>query len=407
MLAARVKRFFVKPVLRCLPVVGSLLGALLLSGCLSPPGMTIRTSRNFDELGGVAIPQWLRAYEPVSDAAGKYIEPGQQAKAVIVPITPDLLRLQKVFAPPDTGAEIRALFGAPPPYTIGAGDVLAITVWDHPEIQPRATTVTTDASGVLGVLGIPGYNVGVDGQVQFPYVGTFNVLGLTELQARDKLAAELGRYFKEPQITLQVQAYRSGRIYVEGEVKTPGLQAINDVATTLPVALGRAGSLLATADRSAVTLTRNGRTTRIDLLKLTEQGIDPARIALRNGDVVRVLPRDDFRIYVLGEVPKVGPQLLRNGKLTLSEALGDAGGVAPTTGDPRQIYVVRNGATGNAEVYHLDANTVATYALAEGFQLQSRDVVFVDPVPLVNFNRVISLIIPSAAAVVVTQQATE
>ena len=50
------------------------------------------------------------------------------------------------------------------------------------------------------------------------------------------------------------------------------------------------------------------------------------------------------------------------------------------------------------EIYHLDASSAAAYALAESFELESRDVVFVDPVPLVLWNRVISLILPSAQA---------
>jgi polysaccharide biosynthesis/export protein len=93
------------------------------------------------------------------------------------------------------------------------------------------------------------------------------------------------------------------------------------------------------------------------------------------------------------------------------------------SGDPRQIYVVRSrsgdsatatdasaattaittttaaaaAATADApEIYHLDANSPAAYALAEGFELKSRDVVYVDPVPLVIWNRIISLILPSS-----------
>ena len=379
----------------------------MLGGCLSAPGLTLRTSLNQPEEGGVPIPKWLRAYEPRVGANGKLIEDGSQPQAILLPITPDLLRLQLADRPTDSASELKALFGTAPAYTIGAGDVLTITVWDHPEIQPQPTAATMDASGVLGVMGIPGYNVSPEGLVQFPYVGTVQVGGLTELQARDRLASALGKFFKEPQVTLQVQAYRSGQIYVEGEVKTPGLQAINDVATTLPVVLGRAGSLLPTSDRSGVTLTRNGKTTRIDMQQLARLGINPASILLRNGDVVRVAARDDSKVFVLGEVSLPGPQLLRNGRLTLNEALGDAAGVNPLSGDPRQIYVIRNSPEGYAEVYHLDASTVANYALAEGFELRSRDVVFVDPVPLVNFNRVISLIIPSAVAVSTSRSAVE
>jgi len=57
------------------------------------------------------------------------------------------------------------------------------------------------------------------------------------------------------------------------------------------------------------------------------------------------------------------------------------------------------------EIYHLDANSPTAYALAEGFELKSRDVVFVDPASLVLWNRVISLILPSAAVVNTTSSA--
>ncbi len=85
--------------------------------------------------------------------------------------------------------------------------------------------------------------------------------------------------------------------------------------------------------------------------------------------------------------------------------LGDAGGLNQATGDPRQIYVVRAANTENPEIFHLDAQSPAAFALAEGFELQARDVVYVDPVPLVRWNRVISLILPSAQAVNTTRDA--
>jgi hypothetical protein len=90
-----------------------------------------------------------------------------------------------------------------------------------------------------------------------------------------------------------------------------------------------------------------------------------------------------------------------------AEALGDAGGINPTSGDPRQVYVIRNGAAGNPQIFHLDARTAVAYALAEGFELKARDVVFVDPVPLVSWNRVISLILPSASAVILTRDTAD
>ena len=93
-------------------------------------------------------------------------------------------------------------------------------------------------------------------------------------------------------------------------------------------------------------------------------------------------------------------------RLMLNEALGDSGGINPGSADPRQIYVVRSANYEKPEVYHLDARSPMAYALAEGFELQARDVVYVDPVPLVRWNRVISLILPSAQAVTTSRTVT-
>ena len=317
----------------------------------------------------------------------------------------------------ELGNDVKSLFAEAKPYGIGPGDVINIVVWNHPELvlAPAGATLTTDASGLASVGN--GYNVSPDGLIQFPLLGTFKIAGLTENSARQEMTRRLSKFLKDPQITLRVQAYRAGRVYVDGEVRIPGLQAINDIPMTLPEAISRAGGLTATADRATVAVTRKGATTLINMPQLAALGVNPSQIMLAAGDLVRVGSREDTKVYVLGEVTKPMTLPLRNGRLTLNEALGEAGGVNAVSGDPRQIYVVRSrdgdmstvtsaNANANAdtvatptspEIYHLDASSPTAYALAEGFELKSRDVVFVDPVPLVLWNRVISLILPSAA----------
>src|SRR5690606_41459730 len=60
-----------------------------------------------------------------------------------------------------------------------------------------------------------------EGRVQFPYVGAIALGGLTEYEARDLLTQRLAKYIKDPQVTVRVQSYRSGRVYIDGEVRTP------------------------------------------------------------------------------------------------------------------------------------------------------------------------------------------
>lgn len=378
--------------------------AAWLTGCAFAPGLYMGDgARSPDPQTNAYSITTQRAATPPGSA------PGASADApppgALLSITPELIRQQRAAQATDVGQDVKRLFGVAKPYLIGAGDVLNIVVWDHPElaIAPAGSALTADASSLSSVGN--GYNVSPAGLIQFPYVGNLKLGGLTEYEARDLLATRLAKYFKDPQVTVRIQSYRSGRVYVDGEVRTPGLQAVNDVPMTLPEAIGRAGGFTATADRSSVAISRNGNTTAINLPQLTALGINPSSILLGSGDLVRVLSRDESKVYVMGEVTRPLAQPLRNGRLTLNEALGEAGGVSPTSGDPRQIYVVRSAPDGQPEIYHLDARSPVAYALAEGFELKSRDVVYVDPSALVRWNRVISLILPSAAAVSTTNTA--
>ena len=377
---------------RLLPL---LLAAFILGGCAYAPGFYTGKSATY------ADPTWT---EPGPGGGSADAPPG-----ALVSVTPELLRQQRAERKDEVPAEVKQLFGAATPYIIGSGDILNIVVWDHPElaIAPAGAVATVGSDGASAMAAVGnGYNVSPEGFIQFPYVGHIKLAGLTEYQARDQLIKTLAKVIKDPQVTLRIQSYRSGRIYIDGEVRNPGLQSVNDIPMTLPEAIGRAGGYTTLADRASIAITRNGKTTTVNMPQLTANGINPSNIMLSSGDMVRVMAREDAKVFVLGEVLRPTTQYLRNGRLTLNEALGEAGGVNPGSGDPRQIYVVRTAKPDQPEVYHLDAKSPLAYALAEGFELQARDVVYVDPVPLVRWNRVISLILPSAQAVTTTRTAT-
>jgi polysaccharide export outer membrane protein len=163
--------------------------------------------------------------------------------------------------------------------------------------------------------------------------------------------------------------------------------------------LNRAGGFLPTGDQSQIDISRAGTTHRVNLPQLVQKGINPASILLANGDVVRVLSREESKVFVLGEVTRPVALTMHNGRYTLNEALGDAGGLNPLSSNGRQVYVARNATDMKPIVYHLDARSPVALALAENFELKAKDVVYVDAAPLAMWNRVISLILPSAQSV--------
>jgi polysaccharide export outer membrane protein len=296
----------------------------------------------------------------------------------------------------------RLMVPNPPPYAIGRGDVLSIVVWDHPELAGggmTAATAAADASGMSASINAnapqPGFVVDYLGRIQFPFAGLLPVEGLTEEAARALLTQKLARYIANPNITLRVQSYRSKRVYIDGEVKQPGLQAINDIPMTLVEALNRAGGLLPTADQSRIALERGEERYRINLRDLVQKGINPGNIMLAPGDVVRVHSRDESKVFVSGEVVTPRALTMHDGRLTLNEALGETGGISPLSGDARQIYVVRK-TQDRTRVFQLDARLTGSLAMAESFELRPKDVVYVAASPLANWNRQISLLFPGA-----------
>lgn len=336
-----------------------------------------------------------------SDNSGGAAEPPPPTEM----ITERLIAAEKQAAAQQGNQDLsRLLVANPTPYTIGRGDVLSIVVWDHPELAAggmNAATAAADAVSANAAAAAaantvqPGFVVDHQGRIQFPFAGLLPVEGLTEEGARALLAQKLAKYIQNPNITLRVQAYRSKRVYIDGEVKQPGLQAINDIPMTLMEALNRAGGLLPTADQSRIALERGEARYSINLRDLVQKGINPGNIMLAAGDVVRVHSRDESKVFVSGEVVTPRALTMHNGRLTLNEALGETGGISPLSGDARQIYVVRK-TPERTRVFQLDARLTSSLAMAESFELRPKDVVYVAASPLANWNRHLSLLFPGA-----------
>ena len=350
----------------------ALLTAALLTGCAVSPGMQFSANAPVSAIGPDAMPD-------------------------VTPITLDLIRQQHEQAPA-TNVGVEELYATPEPYRIGTGDIISVVVWDHPELVFPTQTYSIGAAFEIptstGGSNMPGYVVSPSGDIQFPYAGVMKVAGKTANEVRDQMARILSRVVRDPQMTVRVLGFRSQRVYVDGEVKTPGMLAIDDSPMTLVEALNRAGGVLnLTGDNSRIRVTRSERSWYVNIPALLGNGVDPARILLRSGDIVRVEQREDSKIFVTGEVVKPSSLLMRNGRMTLNEALGDAGGVNPSSADAEQIFVIRKADSDKPKVYHLDGTSPVALAIAEGFELQPKDVVYVDARGLVRWSRVMTLLI--------------
>jgi polysaccharide export outer membrane protein len=363
----------------CLHAISPLIGALL-AACSIVPGQHMMTPP--------ALPETTGETDNVTS----------EQTIPIVPIDLALIdRLREARLNDITTAHAADLFIQPGPYRIGVADVLQITVWDHPELaaalgQPTQTTKASDPAS--------GFVVDGKGNIQFPYIDEpIHVAGKTADEVRQAVRDQLGKIFSDPQVTARIVSFRASQVYVDGEVRAPGAQTINDIPMSLTEAINRAGGFTGDADRSHLTLLRSGVSYPLDLTRMIALGKNPQDVMLAPGDTLRVDARNDNTAYVMGEVNKPTAAIpSSDGHLTLSDALNQAGFINQTSSNAQQLYVIRQVRGEMPAVYHLDARSPVSMLLANQFDLNPKDVVYVDNGSLVRFNRVLNLLLPAINA---------
>jgi polysaccharide export outer membrane protein len=276
-------------------------------------------------------------------------------------------------------------------YLIGQGDVIQVIVWDHPELTiPAGSFRDAETSG---------QQVGEDGYMYYPYVGMIKAEGMNVAALRDVLTERLSRYIQNPQLDVRVVGFRSQRVYVVGEVNTPGVLPLNDLPMTIADAISLSGGLTPSAWKSGVNIARDGKVYEIDLRALYDFADSSQNLMLKHGDIVNVLDRSQQKVFMMGEVRTPGAVEIINGELTLSAALGEVGGFNQNTANPSAIYVIRGTDSENPRIFHLDAEFATGMLLAERFDMQAQDVVFVDTAGISQWNRVVSQLLPSITVI--------
>lgn len=275
-------------------------------------------------------------------------------------------------------------------YRVGPGDVLNIIVYDHPELTiPAGSERSAEESGNL---------VHADGTVYYPYIGNLQVSGRTVGEIRRMLTTRLADFITDPQIEVNVAAFRSKKFYVSGEVATPGTQPITNVPMTVLDAISSAGGATDNANWHSVTLTREGQERQLSLYEMLKQGDLSQNFLMQPGDVLHIASAEDQNISVLGQVRNPGNITTGRERLSLTDALGRAGGVVETRAEPSGIFVIRGNPAGSdkmATVYQLDISNAVALNMGTHFPLEPQDVVYVTSAPLARWNTVISLLLPS------------
>jgi polysaccharide biosynthesis/export protein len=248
----------------------------------------------------------------------------RKSSTLIAALVVVLLGTSRLFAQASVDASVTD-------YRVGPQDVLTITSYDQADLSGKFTVET-------------------DGTFTFPLIGRVKAGGLTLRGLEESLKTRLKNegFFRNPQVTVSVETYKSQKVYVIGEVRMPGsyplsgdmslVEAIARAGSTLPSASGEVIIVHGTPGTTGPTLpSPDANTERVDLLAL-QNGVIRQNIALRDGDTISV-PKAES-VYVTGQVRNPNAYALQQKNTTVLQALSLAGGVTDR-GSMSRVKIMR------------------------------------------------------------------
>jgi len=375
-------------------VLVALVMAALLPACTLLPG----TGPNSDAVNGNAT-AGLR-----SSTALPYALVDVTADTIGFLSQPDLVSFKGAF--PDKRPK--------PTQVIGVGDVVDISIF---EAAPGGLFTPAQAAGARpgNFVQLPAQAVDQKGDIHVPFAGDIPAAARTIPEIQTTIVARLRNRAIEPQVLVSLNQQHSSIVSVLGDVNTPGVLALNSVGERLLSVIARAGGPKYEAVESYVTLHRGGQRVRVLLSSVVH---DPREnIFIRPDDVI-FLTRESPTFTALGalnqnvfgfnsEIP------IDVETLTLAQAMGKAGGLNDQQSDPSELYVYRYEGRDFLKklgvdtarftfdriptIYRVNLRNPSGMLLAAGFQMRTKDIMYVANARVVDYYKLLTLINNTAA----------
>ncbi len=163
-------------------------------------------------------------------------------------------------------------------YVMAPGDTLQIYVYGHDELSTRRES--SDSA----------YVVRPDGKLFFPLIGELSVVGKTVPEFTAEMERRLSEYIIHPDVTVNVTKLGGTRVFVLGEVRSPGMFTLSRSHRMLD-AVGAAGGFTEYAAKKNVYLIRDihddgtaGQVEKLNLNDYLRKGDMSQNVELQEGD---------------------------------------------------------------------------------------------------------------------------
>lgn len=157
-------------------------------------------------------------------------------------------------------------------FVLGAGDELTVVVFRNPDMTRKVKVMP-------------------DGTFSYPFLGEIKAAGIGVTELRQKITQALSKYFVDPQVSIEITALKSRKVFVLGEVKQPGVFLLEGPTSAIE-AISKAGGFTQHATSKSVVLFRqeDGRAyaTKLNVDRALRKGEVAQNIALQPGDVLYI-----------------------------------------------------------------------------------------------------------------------
>ncbi|MES2559967.1 MAG: polysaccharide biosynthesis/export family protein [Bacteroidota bacterium] len=169
-------------------------------------------------------------------------------------------------------------------HRIKIGDRLILRFLNNYDIGGAAAqSATSNAGASMGADN--SYLVNYDSTTTLPLIGRINLIGLTRLEASEKLEKEYSKFIVKPIIDVNIATLS---VTILGEITNSGKIFIDKENTTIVDVIAKAGGIKETGKKNNIKIIRGTEIIIVDLKRI--EALQSSAIIMQDNDIVYVEP---------------------------------------------------------------------------------------------------------------------
>jgi polysaccharide export outer membrane protein len=303
--------------------------------------------------------------------------------------------------------------------TVGAGDVLEVSIW---EAAP-ATLFSTSTVQLPGAIAtshattLPDQMVDDQGFISVPFAGRISAAGKSLQNIEAEIAQRLSGKANQPQVLVRLTHNSSANATVVGDVNTSTRVPLIPGNDRLLDALAAAGGVRQPVTKMTIQVTRAKNVYSLPLETIIRN--PEQNVTLLPGDVVTALFQP-FSFTALGATGKNDEVNFETQGITLAQALARSGGLIDSRSNPKGVFIFRFEPQSALDwprqpvlttpegmvpvVFRIDLTHPSSFFLMQSFPIENRDVLYVSNAPVTELQKFLNLLFTVAYPVLTVKQ---